>query len=304
MELVSSSTTVKKSLVYRIITLVCLAGMLVGVGFSLFYFLYFEAIDYSKYTPSQFEDDQVALMEKYENTAKVDYFDTFKPYELANIAVNKLGQHEYAKSVAKGVVHAAISDQRTDSYYQKSKDTYFFENISLGFKQIYLRFYQTLDEVLQYRGNANAWNKTVDKRYNLTSFEDKWGRNLSRYSIFIVSSKTTLMDQTTKTKQDGKIYLSLELHPIYSVLRYVKQMMATSDMETPPSFHKMHLNLTLDEDLNLLHSRTEEKYDIHMYGINIPNASAYLDETLIYDVPEEVPTLDEACDYSPAESNQ
>lgn len=300
MELVKSGTAVKKSIFQQLAIYCCLLGLLIVTGFTLFFFLHFDSIDYSKYGPMDFEDDQVELMARYDNTAKEDYLTTFtKPYELANIAVNKVSRHEYAKSVAKGVVKASISNQYTDSYYQKCRDTYFFENVSKGAKTIYYRFYQQQNEVLQYTGDANGWKKDADKTYITSEYEEAWGRDLARYSIFIISSKTTLKESTI-THKDGKIYLSLELHPIYSVLRYVKQMVSTSDLTAPPTFQSMHIDMTLDEELNLLYSRTDEHYEIQFYGITIPGVKAYLDETLIYDVPEERPTLDEVCDYSPA----
>ena len=142
-----------------------------------------------------------------------------------------------------------------------------------------------------------TWNHEPYESLNLEQFEEKWGRNLSRSSIFIISSKTVLADQCSATKVGDEIHVSLELHPITSVLRYVKQMVATSDLDAAPNFHKMHIDMVLDEDLNLLSTKTNEVYDVKSFGITAKNSKGYLQETLIYDVPEELVGLDEACDY-------
>ena len=275
-----------------------MAGMGVVTGLVLNYFLNYETRDYGAYKIEEYEEDMTALLKKYNKTSKSNYLTALKPHELANIARYKLERHEYVKSVGLGSVKASIVTQTIESYYQKSQDTYFFENISLGFKNIFKRFYQKGDMVDQYTGDGHAeWNHEPVESLNLTQFEEKWGRNLSRSSIFIISNKTVLSDQSSASKAGNEIHVSLELHPITSVLRYVKQMVATSDLDAAPNFHKMHIDMVLDEDLNLLSSKTDELYDVKSFGITAKNSKGYLQETFIYDVPEELVGLDEACDY-------
>lgn len=274
------------------------AGMGVATGLVLNYYLNYEYRDYGAYKIADYEEDINVTLNKYNRTSKANYLTALEPYELANIARYKVEQHQYVKSIGLGSVKASVVTQTINSYYQKSQDTYFFENISLGFTNIFKRFYQKGDMVDQHRGSDFAtWNHEPFESLNLEQFEEKWGRNLSRSSIFIISSKTVLADQCSATKVGDEIHVSLELHPITSVLRYVKQMVATSDLDAAPNFHKMHIDMVLDEDLNLLSTKTNEVYDVKSFGITAKNSKGYLQETLIYDVPEELVGLDEACDY-------
>ena len=274
-----------------------MAGLGVGTGLILNHFFNYAGRDYEAFKIEDYEENDAAIMNKYHRTSKDKYLTTFKPYELAAIARHKVEEHEYVKSVGLGSVKASIVTQTIKSYYQKSQDSYFFENISLGFKNIYLRFYQENGSVHQHGGNGNEWYTEQMETYNLEGFETKWGRNLSRSSIFIISSKTVLPDQCSAEKMGDEIHVSLELHPITSVLRYVKQMVATSNLDAAPVFHKMHIDMVLDEDLNLLSTKTDELYDVKSFGITARNSQGYLEEKLIYDVPEDLVGLDEQCIY-------
>lgn len=275
-----------------------MAGLGVGTGLIFNYFFNDGGRDYSGYVLDDYEEDMVGLMKKFSNTPKSSYLKSLTPSDIANVARYKLEQHEYVKSVATGNVKASIANQTILSYYQKSQDTYFFENISLGFIDIFKRFYQRDGAVDEHEGNDYAvWEETPKIHYDLTQFEEKWGRNLSRSSIFIISNKTLIKEESSVTKVGNEIHLSLELDPITSVLRYVKQMVATSDLDTSPVFHRMHIDMVLDEDLNLLNSVTDETYDVKSFGFPVKNAKGSLKETFIYDIPEDLVGLDEACDY-------
>ncbi len=265
-------------------------------------------IDYENLTITDYEDDIPALMKKYENTSASDYLSTFNPYELANIARYKTEQHNNFISVGYGLVNAALGIKQTiRSYYVKDGDEYFFENISKSsFVDVNWRFYQQDGQVDTYVGKGKTidtatWPNTPEAQQTLDEYAEDWGRNLSRSSIFIISSKTVLLDQSSAELDGDKINISLELDPITSVLRYVKQMKSTSDLPKYPVFHKMHLDFVLDKELNLLSTKTGEAYDVQAMGVTSKNTTASLEEFLYYDNDYQIPDLQTDCDYTKGE---
>lgn len=302
----SGNSFIKYGTTATICAVLAFATLGVTVGLTLNYFLNFTGKDYSQYIIEDYEDDIDALMKRFNSASRSDYLSTFKPYELANIANRKIEQHDYVTKLGIGNVHAIVVDQSIRSYYQKSLNSYFFENISAGVVPVYKRFYQKGNEVKVYKGEkvdieTATWSEPPAEVSNLATFEDKWGRNLSRNSIFIISSKTIIAEQSSATREGNRINLSIELDPTTSVLRYVKQMVATSDLDAPPVFHKMHIDMVLDEELNLLSSTTDELYDVKSFGITAKNSHGSLQEVLTYDVPQELPGLDENIIYTKGE---
>ena len=286
---------------------ICAGACALGVGGGLLlnHFLSYNGIDYSNLNTDDYEADVTKLMAKYHDTKPSNYLSTFKSHELVNIATAKVSEHNHVKSIGKGLVVAAMNvKQIIRSYYQKAGDTYFFENISNSkVVSVNKRFYQQNDEVALYLGDKKneesaTWNNEAKETLNLVDFETKWGRNFQRSSILIISERTTYEDQSSVTQDGDYIKVSLELDPMTSVIRYVKQMVATSDLDAPPVFHKMHVDYVLDKDLNLISSKTDELYDVKSFGITSKNTKGCLEETLIYDAIEERPSLTTDCNYS------
>lgn len=289
---------------------ICAGACALGVGGGLLlnHFLSYNGIDYSNLKTDDYEADVNKLMAKYHATKPSNYLSTFKSHELVNIATAKVSEHNHVKSIGKGLVIATMNVKQTiRSYYQKVGDTYFFENISNSkVVSVNKRFYQQNDEVALYLGDKKneesaTWNSEAKETLNLVDFETKWGRNFQRSSILIISDRTTYEDQSSVTQDGDYIKVSLELDPMTSVIRYVKQMVATSDLDAPPVFHKMHIDMVLDEELNLLSSTTDELYDVKSFGITAKNSHGSLQEVLTYDVPEELPGLDENIIYTKGE---
>ena len=102
-------------------------------------------------------------------------------------------------------------------------------------------------------------------------------------------------------KEGNDIILSLELDPLTSVLRYVKNMKAMSDLDDYPVFHKMHVDMKLDSELNIKWVKSDEVYDVKSFGVTSKNTSGSTEETFSYDQKEEIPDLNTDCVYTKGE---
>ena len=291
------------ALVATLVPLVIVAGAGVALGITLSGIFSYETVNYEELTIDDYEPDHEALMKKYKETSPDKYFQTFTPDELVNIALDKVGEHQYVHSVAIGEVTAVMNvKQSIRSYLVKNNNNYFFENISHStFVSVQKRFYQDETKVDQYNGDYidaehAKWKDKVVESLDLKAFEEKWGRNYSRTSIFIISNKTTL--EGSKVTPDGDNYVvSLNLDPTTAVLRYVKQMVATSNLADPPKFNSMQVDFTIDKDLNLLKTYTTENYDVKSFGLTSKGTKAHLAETFYYDEVMELPDLQTDCSY-------
>ena len=125
-----------------------------------------------------------------------------------------------------------------------------------------------------YRGNISSdvtnpdWNNAEHTTYTVASYEEEFGKTVSRPSVYIISSKTVLEASTVSKTNDGySIYM--DLHTSNSVARYVKRMMHLSNSEVQ-SFDYIHLTFFVDSDFNLKKSSVVESYRAGMGGINAP----------------------------------
>ena len=256
-------------------------------------------IDYGAIDVSSIEDDQIALMKKYERTSSSAYKSTFKPYEFVNISLNKLGEYQSIHKVTTGAVVAAGVTQDIRSNFVKEGDNYFMENLSQSsMVKVAWRFYQDKDSVEAYKGSLNniesaKWKKDSKEDYNLTDYEETWGKTLDKGSIYIISSKTVTSGDVKET--DDGYEVTIELDTSNSVVRYVKQMMQTSNLSKPPVFHDVKLTYTLDKDLNLLKSVSDESYDVYMFGKH--NSKGHVVDTYIYEDGTKIPSLTEDALY-------
>ena len=291
----------KKQVIISVsITVLCLA--LGGVGGYFVGKLFFPnnaVIDYSKMKDADFEDDQVLLMKKYQSSKSDDYTAAFKPYEIANIGINKISNHDYVQVKTKGDVNAMGVNQTVRATSIKNKDEYFLENISASsMLQTGKRFYQRGETITTYNGEnveserAN-WNSTPQSELSLNEHEAKWGKQLSRPLIYIISSKTSY-DTSTATKTSDGYRVILDLNPKYAVLRYVRQMVEISPVKDP-LFHSIQLTLNLDNDLNLLSSEVNESYSVVM--VVTAESVANIKDVYTYDQATPLPSLSEDLTY-------
>lgn len=278
---------------------VLLAGIGIAGGVILGQEVFTPKIDYGAIDQDGIEDNQEALMKRYQKASPSSYLNSFEPYELINISLNKLGEHQSVKKVTVGEVLAAGVKQEIRSYFVKDGNNYFSEILSQSsMVKVAWRFYQDETTVNTYTGSLNnvesaKWKQDSKKDYELDAYEEAWGKTLDRGSIYIISSKT-VTDGTVK-EMDGNYEVSVELDVTTSVVRYVKQMMMTSNLSKPPVFHHVQLTFVLDKELNALSSTADESYDVYMFGKH--NSNGHITDTYVYDSNEKIPQLNEDANY-------
>ena len=285
-------------------------AVLIGGGIPLGIFLSdlfsFNGVDYSSLDASANEGDAAALIRRYEadkSKSATELSATYSGTELVMIAENNVGEHENTQTIGIGLVNAAMGvKQSIYSSTVKKGDTYFMENLSKSsFVACAKRFYQENDEVKTYTGEiidekSATWNETEDSTLTTAEHDAKWGKDLSRSSIYIVSTKTVLSEEVSE--EDGNLKVHLSLDPLNSVIRYVKQMVNVSDLSAPPAFHTVDIVYTIDQQMNLLSRDINEVYDVTSFGVVSKNTSGHLVETLYYDGDYQFPSINEHFDYT------
>ena len=236
----------------KIGTCTAVIGLGIGGGVLVYNFFFsFTAYDYSKLSVEELEDDQEALMKKYVHGKDLQtYNNKFKPYELANIAQYNKEAMDCNTTLQVGVVKAmgGSVEQTIRSSTIKNHNSYFMENISRSnFVKVAKRFYGDDTNTKCYVGKCVDVDKgEYDEFTTCTNeeFTEDWGKPISQSCIYLISSKTTL--ESTSEVIGNQIKLSLELHPNYSVVKYVKQMKSVSGLKTPPVFSNVHLDIYLE----------------------------------------------------------
>ncbi|MFA7032149.1 MAG: hypothetical protein WC201_01115 [Bacilli bacterium] len=295
----------KKHKTLIITTSVCL--VLALAGGSLGYFLgkrfFVSSVDYSNIDPNSLEDNNTLIYQQfdsYQNQDKTqdEYIDNFTPYQLANAAFYQSGKETYSKVVGNGQVIAGGAKQKIMSYHIKKGSDYFFESISTGLMSVAKRFYQN-DEVKWYRGKVDksgivAWNASSEVINTVEDFTTSWGKDLSRQTVYIISSKTAL-ETSTISKDGDHLIISLDLDPILSAVRYVKQMVMMSALEANPVFKSINFTMTLDSNFRIIEAIATESYRVKKFGWN--DATGYLKETTSYQVDEDIPDINTGIVY-------
>lgn len=255
--------------------------------------------DYSKYTVE--EEDFSVTYQKYKNTQPNKYYSSFTDVELVNIGLINLTKCEHFYSLSTGTVNAAGVKQTIRSATIRDGDQYFEENMaSSSFVKAANRFYQDSDESVKwYKGDyvnitTGKYSEKSIKNYTLDEYENAWGRTLNDPCIYNVNNQCYL--DGTKTKNDDGTYtIVLNLEPILSVIRYVKQMQLTGGLSTPPIFHEVKLTFVLDENVNIVSFTTYEVYDVHKV-IDAKNSKGTLTQTFYYSS-REIPSIEENVNY-------
>lgn len=281
------------------ITSVSVVAISIGTGLGIFFGQEFlgPRTDYDAYDLNYYEDDIGDLYNRYQNSSNplVD----FKPYELVNIAYHEFEELTSNYVVTDGDINASIINQTLCSVSIKNDGMYFNESISSSsMVQVAKRFYQEDGLVTTYdggniiEGKKATWNEENKSVDNLKDYEEVWGKTLSRSSIYIVSSKTVL-NSTIEEVDDGYL-VSIDLDPVTSVLRYVKQMAKMSNLSRKPQFDKVHMEIKLNDNMQLIERVVNESYTVYMMGAHQSNATI-IDK--YYQNQIDIPTLDDNFEY-------
>ena len=289
----------KKNFIITLVITVLSIGCGIGAGLYLGQEFITPQTDYSSFNEIELEDDNDALYNRYLSTNPNSYLSTFKSYELVNISLKKLSKEVSFRSTDIGSVVAAGVTQTIYGTSIKENDSYFNESISSSsLVKVAKRFYQVDDEVTIYNGGVisstiASWDSTSLEEMTTEEFENTWGKTLDRSSIYIVSSKTVLDEG--KVENDGTNYkVTLNLDPIKSVIRYVRQMTMMSDLSRSPDFTSVQITYTLDQNLRLLNCDIYESYEVWKFGKHMSNS--HLTTTYYYQG-SSIPDLNTNCQY-------
>lgn len=243
------------------------------------------------------EMDYDALLARYAEDSNPE---SYKPHELANISWNLFAKKENTYSVGGGKAHAAIVDQFTYSYDIRRGDNWYSESVSSNkgstkVKQVAYKYYQTTENVKTYTGSgadlgpvrAN-WKEDSELVETLEQYENKWGRRLGRPCIFIISPVTVEKEEMTRDAE-GNYIIDLEMDKKNSVHRYMRQMISMSNLNSAPTFKKLHLTFTLDKDLNLKKLRSEESYTVYVVGKN--DTDGFFETKYYHDCSDSIPEI-------------
>lgn len=270
-----------------IVSLSIISVAAIGLGLGAGFFLHNQIAggtltDYNNVNADDYVDDNTNLLNDYAKVKKAGghYLVAYEkePYKVANIAYGLYSKetHLFAQGIGSGtakMLGIAIV-QQIRSTVIRDNDNYFEESCSCS-KVVNLadRMYQSGDSVVRNEGKVKDANAEIPENftkatpYSLPDYRKAMGRLLSDPCIYLISSKTTYLDETATSgaktsfsETNGGYALELELDPVHSVINYVRQMQTISSLVSPPAFTYVHLSLSLDKDLNLLSMETHEYY--------------------------------------------
>ena len=239
------------------------------------------------------EDNKTELMEKYHSLPNgSDYSLSFKAPELVEISFEKMKEHNFVVSHQYGLAHTSLADQTVRSTSIKNGNKYFLETITNStLLHSARRFYQEGDTVKNYEGKkANTtsaqWSESRCETSSVEDFQEKWGKDLTRPIIHIISTKTAT---GTITKDGEEYHISLNLDKDLATKRYVKQVLAISPAKNPV-FTSIEMQFKLNKNLDLIsyHSNENYKVDMILKGVE---TNTKLTEYYTYDVETPIPDI-------------
>lgn len=219
----------------------------------------------------RYEADKDAVMAKYQKIKKSggDYFAKMEPYEIVNAAYCLYAEKEASYSVSVGFSNAmGLVDQRIESTQMRDGDRYFEEsNSSSSFVALYNRMYQEGNETTKYWGSTPNYGSNKPSKVDNKTYKEEMGRNVSDGLVYIVSSLTEGKENLSgegltkvQKNKDGTYTVDMEVDPLTSTLRYVRQMKTISNLKAPPNFSYVHLRWNFTSDLTIRWFQSKEKY--------------------------------------------
>ena len=253
--------------------------------------------DYTGFDPETFKMDSKALVREYEKNKNKD----FTPAELVNIGLEKYRSCENSYSIGVGLADTIVK-QTIRNFQIKNNDKYFEEQISKSsMVSLANRAYQTGEDIKFYKGKAKdaeiSEYSDSAKPYSSTDFKEMWGKTLPEGFIYLICNESVLNEGTSISKKDGKIKIELHLDTEISTYFYKTQMVSMSGLSGLPSFEYVNQTYTFDSDMNLLHTKIEEKYQASMSGVTatIVNKLDYYYHANEY---IKIPEVNEGLNYS------
>ena len=282
--------------------IIVLSAVLVGViiGVSMQKKKVEPEVPHEEINPKDYQVDAKALLDEYTSNPEKD----FTIAELVNVGLQKYRECENSYFIGIGNA-STIVDQTIRSAQIKNGDHYLNEAISRSaivsianrYTQVGVNQGATL-----YKGKA----KTVDTgtykdepvQYTTEEFKAAWGVTLDEVFLYIISDKTVIQENCSKTTTDeGNIEIKLDLNVDISPYYYKMQMKSVSKLSSLPVFEDIKLVYTFKSDMTLLRCDVDETYTAKKIGIN---ASVHNEITYYYyaDKYVEIPSLNQPIDYT------
>ena len=276
--------TFKKNM--RALAILLVLGVFTGSGLGVWYFnsVLKSNVDYSAYNVGDYLPDYDAPFEKLGITSeedKEDFVNIANENQITPLSLSALDNFllalynaERATSYsAIGIGNVStISPQSIYSAKYFDGETYTFESISVGLLQV-----ATKDElkkgenivtinsgssITQNDDGSMTAQWSPDQTISLKEYKDLTGNYLYTLNPYIISEKTILnYDQVTvSANEDGSYSFTFELHPIYGVLNYYKQVKRSGSLEADPVFTSISQVITIDDEWNFVSFDTTESY--------------------------------------------
>ena len=112
------------------------------------------------------------------------------------------------------------------------------------------------------RHGSMSANWQESERITSQQYKELTGNYLDTINPYIISEQTILNLDSVQIVDngDGTYSFTLELHPIYSVLNYYKQVKRSGALEADPTFTSITQIVTIDQNWNFVSFDTTENY--------------------------------------------
>lgn len=302
--------TFKKNM--RALGIILVLGIFTGSGLGVWYFNYAlkSKVDYSLYVVADYmpdlderfaslfgiteENDKLNWVEKarslgIENPSQLSAIDN---YLLA--MYNAQNESELVIE-SEGLVKSMGTSQTVYSLKTFDGSLYTFESISTGFITIAFHDEMTVNEkgdvignIDIYKGKSGTITPTsaeweLAESLTPSEYQELTGGLLNVLNPYIISEKTVLnSDIEIVVDENGYYSMTFELHPIYSVLNYYRQVRRTGQLEADPYFHNITQTIVMDKDWNLISTYVEEDYNAVKMGFGV-GCSGNLKQNFYFD---------------------
>lgn len=302
--------TFKKNM--RALGIILVLGIFTGSGLGVWYFNYAlkSKVDYSLYAVADYMPDLderfASLFGITEENDKLNWVEKARskgienPSELSAIDNYLLAMYNAQNESelvieSEGLVKSMGTSQTVYSLKTFDGSLYTFESISTGFITIAFHDEMTVNEDGEAVGNIDIYNgksgtiTTTSAEWELaesltpSKYQELTGGLLNVLNPYIISEKTVLnSDIEIVVDENGYYSMTFELHPIYSVLNYYRQVRRTGQLEADPYFHNITQTIVMDKDWNLISTYVEEDYNAVKMGFGV-GCSGNLKQNFYFD---------------------
>jgi len=142
--------------------------------------------------------------------------------------------------------------------------------------------------------NVEKGDTTADWAYNTSyttaEYSDFTGVMVDSLTPYIIGEKTVLSSSEITVDENGNYTFTLQLHNVYSVLKYVRQVKRTGALAFFPEFSYISQTITITPDWQLVNIEITEKYSAVKMGVNAP-INASMSTQFIFNEPVTLPNV-------------